>query len=249
MRAEAPIGIYQQTWAVESAKHVYYALVGTVDGETGLNHDAPSHQVVILQPLELTVAYGPEIHMEPVDASHKYKAAGRPIMICLDTFLGTYREGQPNFEFVENLRAEDIYQEAVKGIQQDTFNLGLDYIAQRLKIRHRMLHTLGWYENNHTKQVVRFLGVAMVGADAMAVLQDPHRGSLDPVILRPVQGLDPLTDEGIPDIWNGLQIMPLADFTAIYWVNEFECKPCYAYLGQDYQEVRSSHAGDASEVL
>lgn len=223
------ITIYQATHGAEANRDTYYALVGLVRPDS-IQTKRPA---VVLQPLKKREAVSA---LESDDDESKYVIDNIPVVVPEEVFLGSYRTGQPNYELIEALNDASLVNMISKANNLLTFQASIDYLHIRDQaIRTDMLHLLGWYRNRTTLQVVRFLGVSTHGTQILAVLQD-STGSLDPVWLYPVQGIDPVTEDGVKDIWNAIHLIPLSEFTATEWVTDDERVTCYEYLGQDYRE-------------
>ena len=262
MKAEMLISIYQKTAGMDSSvqstyyaligaisrgQSAYYALSGVADSgniqEVGSAEDSPAgldKLDVILQPLKLNQSSESGTQVDATEDSLKYIADGHAILVQAEVFYGAHQAGLPCYEYVGSLDDPDLYKEVNSYFLTDTFQASVAYIPNRMEILMTMLHVLGWYRDRVTRRVYRYVGLGTYGKEAMVVLQDPKLGSLDPVLVRPVQGIEPVTEDGARDIWNGLQILPLEVFTAIYWLNSKESITRYEYLGQDYREEQAN---------
>lgn len=236
------VQLYQKTYGMNCHEGRVCAVMGQAwrSPEDVADETEADRGYIILQPLLQISNLGPEPLPEG-EPEYTYKQDGPPICVDYHTFMGTCRAGQPIYElrggvYEDVLHAFHCLHGSILG---NALQVYTEYCQHRIRVRHEMLHVLGWYKHTQTQQVVRFLGTSLVGTEPYVVLQRLHEGSIDPVLLRPVTNADPINEDGRRDIWNGLEIVPLRDFTSVYWVDETKCQLLYEYIGLEYSEVIS----------
>lgn len=227
--------LYQKTYGKNMDKNVVVAVIGYAQGDPDESSEADMGYV-ILQPLGVKSKCGSERLLEG-ESPVTYGIAGDSYCVPFEVFMGKQEPGHPNYEEVPlKIPVEELDNLIQPSIKDSIFALHTGYIHTRISTQHKMLHVLGYYRNRLTNQVVQFLGTATAGPDPYVVVQRPGEGSLDPVEVRPVGGTaDPITLEGVHDIWNGLQLIPMKEFTSLYWFSDTECKTLYEYLGLEYR--------------
>lgn len=225
--------LYQKTYGAGIDKNIVVAITGYAQGDPD-TADPSDMGVVMLQPLEVKSRLGSEPLPEG-ESPVSYSKAGEAYCVPFEVFFGKQQSGQPNYEEVPVEGSIQLLYQILR-TEEDTsiFSLYTAYIQYRIRVQHEMLHVLGYYRNRLDNQVVRFIGTAMAGTEAYAVVQRPADGSLDPVVLRPVDNVDPVTEDGVRDIWNGLQLIPLKEFTSMYWFSDSDCQLLYEYIGLTY---------------
>lgn len=222
--------LYQKTYGKNTGKNTVVAIVGYANGDPDTTTESDMGMVV-LQPLEIKSRLGSEPLPEgeyPVS----YSISGVAYCVPFTVFFGEQESGKPNYEAVPLEVPVDYLNQILQSeMNKSLFSLHTSHIQYRIRVQHKMLHVLGYYRNRLDRQIVRFIGTATGEGDTYAVVQDIDKGSLDPVIVRPVGTTDPVTEDGRRDIWNGLQLIPMKEFTSLYWFSETDCRLLYEYIG------------------